>query len=98
MATRKMTFTLPSELADRFVKSVAARHRSRYLAEAIARKLEERDLRLVRACEVANRNVEVRTIEKEFDAIPDETREPRSGAKARRSVVGAPRPKSRVRD
>jgi ubiquinone biosynthesis protein UbiJ len=93
-----MTFTLPSDLADRFVKSVAARQRSRYLAQAIAEKLQERDLTLVRACEVANRNLEVRAIEKEFDAIPDEIREPWSGTKARRSVVGAPRPKSRVRD
>ena len=65
-----MTFTLPSDLADRFVKSVAARQRSRYLAQAIAQKLQERDLSLVRACEVANRNLEVRAIEKEFDAIP----------------------------
>ncbi len=93
-----MTFTLPGDLADRFVKSVAARQRSRYLAQAIAQKLEERDLSLVRACEVANRNFDVRAIEKEFDAIPDEIREPWSGTKARRSVVGAPRPKSRVRD
>jgi hypothetical protein len=93
-----MTFTLPTDLADRFVKSVAARQRSRYLAQAIAQKLQERDLSLVRACEVANRNLEVRAIEKEFNAIPDEIREPWSGTKARRSVVGAPRPKSRVRD
>jgi hypothetical protein len=68
------------------------------LAQAIAQKLQERDLSLVRACEVANRNLEVRAIEKEFNAIPDEIREPWSGTKARRSVVGAPRPKSRVRD
>ena len=89
-----MTFTLPDELAEQFVKKVEARKRSRYLAEALAQKLEERDRRLIRACEVANRDPEVFAIEKEFDAIP----EPRRDAEARRRVVGAPRSNARVRD
>jgi hypothetical protein len=67
-----MTFTLPHELAERFVKKVPARERSRYLAEALAQKLEDRDRRLIRACEVASRDPEVLAIEKEFDAIPEE--------------------------
>lgn len=90
MATRKMTFTLPDDLADQFVKKVAARNRSRYLAEVLAQKLQERDRQLIRACEVANRDPEVQAIEKEFDAISEEFREPWSDAKARRGVVGAP--------
>jgi len=53
MATRKMTFTLPEELAARFARRVPARKRSRYLAEALAQKLAERDRQLVRACEIA---------------------------------------------
>jgi metal-responsive CopG/Arc/MetJ family transcriptional regulator len=65
MATRKMTFTLPDDLADRFVKKVAARNRSHYLAEALAQKLQERDRQLIRACEAANRDPEVQAIEKE---------------------------------
>lgn len=69
MATRKMTFSLPDILADHFVRMASARNRSRYLAEALAQKLAERDQQLIRACEVANRDPEVRTIEGEFDAI-----------------------------
>ena len=83
MATRKMTFTLPADLADQFVRRVAPRKRSHYLAQALAQKLHERDQQLIRACEVANRNLEVQAIEKEFDAISEEFREPWTDAKAR---------------
>jgi len=93
-----MTFTLPDDLADQFVKKVAAKNRSHYLAEVLAQKLQERDRQLIRACEVANRDPEVQAIEKEFDAISEECREPWSDAKARRGVVGAPRSNSRLRD
>jgi ubiquinone biosynthesis protein UbiJ len=98
MATRKMTFTLPDDLADQFVRKVAARNRSRYLAQALAQKLQERDRRLIRACEVANRDPEVQAIEREFDALSEEIRQPWNDAKARRGVVGAPRSNPRVRD
>ena len=93
-----MTFTLADVLADRFVKKVAARKRSRYLAQALAQKLQERDRQLIRACGVANRDPEVRAIEREFDAISEKIREPWSDAQARRGVVGAPRSNRRVRD
>ena len=75
MATRKMTFTLPEELAVRFSRRVPARRRSRYLAEALAEKLAERDRQLVRACEIANYDPEVRAIENEFDSLPGEVAE-----------------------
>jgi metal-responsive CopG/Arc/MetJ family transcriptional regulator len=76
MAARKMTFTLPEELASRFVRRVPARDRSRYVADAIANKLAERDQRLIRACEIVNKDPEAREIEKEFDALTDEIAEP----------------------
>jgi stage V sporulation protein SpoVS len=60
-----MTFTLPNDLADRFVKKVAARSRSHYLAEALAQEFQERDRQLIRACEVANCDPEAQAIEKE---------------------------------
>jgi len=69
MAKRKMTFTLPVELAVRSARKVPARQRSRYLAEALAQKLAERQRQLVRACEIANRDPEVRAIENEFDSL-----------------------------
>src|ERR1019366_2649838 len=102
MATRKMTFTLPEDLAGQFVRRVPARNRSRYLAEALAQKLAERDSQLVRACEIANHNPEVRAIEKEFDSISNEIAKPWTGASARpptrRSLVGSSRSNTRVRD
>ena len=99
---RKMTFTVPEELAVQFARRVPARKRSRYLAEALAQKLAERDRRLVRACEIANHDPEVRAIEKEFDSLPGEITEPWTGARARpqprRGLVGASRSNRRLRD
>ena len=83
MAARKMTFTLPGSLAADFVKIVPARDRSKYVAEALAAKLAERERRFVRACEIANQDVDVLAIEREFDAIPDDTLERWTDAKAR---------------
>jgi len=68
---RKMTFTLPDELASSFTRRVPARDRSRYVADAIAEKLSEREKRLILACEIANQDPELREIEKDFDALTD---------------------------
>ena len=71
MPSRKMTFTLPDELASSFTRRVPARDRSRYVADAIADKLAEREKRLILACEIANQDPEVREIEQDFDALTD---------------------------
>jgi ubiquinone biosynthesis protein UbiJ len=71
-----MTFTLPDTLASSFARRVPARERSRYVAEAIAEKLAEREKRLIQACEIANHDSEVREIEREFDALSDAMQEP----------------------
>lgn len=71
-----MTFSLPTNLAAPFVKRVSARDRSRYVAEALAAKLRERDRMLARAAEVANRSRRVRAIEQEFDRLGSEPEEP----------------------
>ena len=78
-----MTFTLPGELALSFTRKVPARERSRYVAEAIADKLAERERRLIQACEIANQDPELRQIEQEFDALPDGIPEPWEDAPAR---------------
>jgi hypothetical protein len=83
MASRKMTFTLPAELAGNFTKRVPARERSRYVADAIAEKLHEREKRLIQACEIANQDPEVREIELEFDALGDTMPEPWEDAPSR---------------
>lgn len=78
-----MTFSLPDGLASQFVKRVSARHRSRYVAEALATKLKERDQLLARAADVANRSRAVRKLERDWDGLPDEIAEPWGDAPAR---------------
>ena len=76
MASRKMTFSLPSELATQFIRRIPARDRSRYLAEVLAEKLGERERNLARACEIANRDPDVLAIEQEFDLVNDPLSDP----------------------
>jgi hypothetical protein len=76
MATRKMTFSLPEPLAAQFLRRVASRDRSRFVSEALAARLEERDAALVRACEIANQDLDVAELEREFDGIADQMAEP----------------------
>ncbi len=73
MAVRKMTFSVPEPLAAQFLRRVASRDRSRFVSEALAARLAERDLQLIRACDAANADLEVAEIEKEFDAMGDDT-------------------------
>ena len=69
MATRKMTFSIPEDLAARLVRSVPARERSKYLADALSEKLAASDRLLIEACMAANRETDIRAIEKEFEAL-----------------------------
>ena len=73
MPSRKLTFTLPPDLATEFLRRVPASLRSQYVATAIADKLREREEQLIRACEVANNSTDVREIENSFDALADES-------------------------
>jgi len=76
MPGRKMTFSLPDDVASKFTRRVPARDRSRYVADAIAEKLAEREKRLILACEIANQDPDVREIERDFDAMSDAMPEP----------------------
>jgi ribosome-binding protein aMBF1 (putative translation factor) len=76
MALRKMTFTIPDEIAEPLLKRVPARQRSGYVAEAIADKLKQRDEQLIRACEAANQDPDVTAIEREMDMLTDKITEP----------------------
>ena len=76
MAVRKMTFSVPELLAAQFLRRVPSRDRSRFVSEALAARLEARDLDLIRACEIANQDQDVAEIEKEFDGIGDAMAEP----------------------
>ena len=83
MATQKVTFSLPKALVTQFARQVPPRQRSRYVAEALAWKLKERDRLLARACELANRSPQARTVEREFDSVTDEIMEPWDGSSSR---------------
>ena len=83
MVSRKMTFTLPEDLASSFTRRVPARDRSRYVADAIAEKLADREKRLILACEAANQDSQLREIEQEFDNLTDAMQEPWEDASAR---------------
>ena len=76
MATRKMTFSVPEPLAAQLLLKVASRDRSRFVSEALAARLEEREAALIRACEMANQDADVAEIEKAFDGLGDEMAEP----------------------
>ena len=83
MATRKMTFTIPEDLAGHLLKRVPARDRSRYVAEAIRTKMREREQQLIEACEIANAAPDVLALEQEFGQLPDDITEPWTDAPAR---------------
>jgi hypothetical protein len=71
-----MTFSVPEPLAVQFLRRVGSRDRSRFVAAALAARLKERDLDLIRACEIANQDADATEIEKDFDGIEDAMSEP----------------------
>ena len=58
------------------LRRVPSRDVSRFVGEALAARLEEGDVALIRACEIANQDLDVAEIEKEFDGIGDAVAEP----------------------
>jgi len=66
MASRKITLTIPEDIATQFLRRVPARDRSRYVTDASVAKLREREKRMIQACEVANQNPDVLAIEREW--------------------------------
>lgn len=64
-----MTFSVPEPLALQLLRRARSRDRSRFVGEALAARLEEGDVALIRACEISNQDLDVAEIEKEFDGI-----------------------------
>lgn len=71
MATVTLTFTVPAELARRFLRQVPPRKRSRYVSDALARRLAEEEARLIHACAVANGDPDVTALETELGALAE---------------------------
>jgi aryl-alcohol dehydrogenase-like predicted oxidoreductase len=83
MPAIKMTFSLPPGLAERLLRQVPSRERSRYVAAALEASLRQRDAELIRACQLANADPEVAAIEHEMDALNDAVEEPWDESPAR---------------
>jgi len=62
---------------------MAARNRSKFVADALAERLKAEATALARACGVANASEDVRAIEQEFDAISADIQESWTDAPAR---------------
>ncbi len=76
MAIRKVTLSLPADLADELTRKVPARERSKYVARALRESLKRSDQAIARACLLANQDQDGEAIEKEFDALHHEIAEP----------------------
>ena len=76
MGARKMTFSVPEQLARTLIKRVPARERSRFLAQALERSLREEEAGLARACAAANLDRKSAMLEREWDRVHDEIEEP----------------------
>jgi hypothetical protein len=83
MGARKMTFSVPEDLAREFLRIVPVRDRSKYVATALAERLRAEDEALAQACDIANASEDIRAIEQEFDAISVDLAEPWTDAAAR---------------
>ena len=76
MATRKMTFSLPEDLAERLVRRVPARDRSRYLAKVLEENLRQEEQALIRSCLAANADPDAKVIEQEWHQLREPIEEP----------------------
>ena len=71
MAFRKMTFSLPEDLAHRLVQRIPPRDRSRYLARVLEKSLREEEEALIQSCLAANQDTEATSVEEEFDRLQE---------------------------
>ena len=76
MGVRKITVSIPEDLAEELTRRVPARDRSKYVAKAVRESLEKSENRLTQACLMANRDQDAQAIEHEFDAVADPIAEP----------------------
>jgi len=83
MAARKLTVSIPEEIAREFTRRVPAKERSRYVARALKQSLLGSEDALVKACLLMNEDADARSIEQEFDAITDPIAEPWNASSTR---------------
>ncbi len=76
MVARKMTFAIPQPLAEKLLRRVPSRERSKYVAAALEESLRRRETELIRACRLANEDPGLAAVEREMDALEDTVEEP----------------------
>ena len=76
MAMRKMTFTIPDDLAASLVRAVPAARRSRFVADAVRRTLHQREQALIAACDAVNADAAVNATIDEWQQVNDPIAEP----------------------
>jgi hypothetical protein len=76
MAMRKMTFTIPDEVATPFLRVVPSARRSKFVADALRRTLKEREDTLIAACDAVNADPALNVLVDEWQAVNDLIEEP----------------------
>ena len=83
MAMRKMTFTIPDEVAAPFLRVVPSARRSKFVADALRRSLKDRENALAAACDAVNADAKLNALVEEWQAVNDPIEEPWDDAAAR---------------
>ena len=83
MAMRKMTFTIPEEIARPFLLAVPSTRRSKYVAEALRWRLKEQEDALIAACDAVNADSELNALVDELQDLNDPIEEPWDESAAR---------------
>jgi hypothetical protein len=76
MAIRKMTFTIPDDVATPFLRAVPSTRRSKFVADALRKSLKEREEALVAACDAVNADSALNNVVDEWQAVSDPISEP----------------------
>ena len=73
---RKMTFTIPDDVATPFLRIVPSARRSKFVADALRKSLQEREKALISACDAVNADAELNTLVDEWQSASDPVEEP----------------------
>ncbi len=76
MAMRKMTFTIPEDVAAPFLRAVPSARRSKFVTDALRKTLKEREEALIAACEAVNADAELNTMIDDWQSASDPVEEP----------------------
>jgi hypothetical protein len=76
MAMRKMTFTIPDEVASPFLRAVPSARRSKFVTEALRKTLTDREEALIAACNAVNADPELSALVDDWQAVNDPVAEP----------------------